>query len=897
MLEEVNEENVGSSSCADASSRRSRTRRLADEDTAVSLSVDVVIDQSVKDGSSPGDLAFDMGVRLSASATNGTFGDTITTYAAEQGVTTLSLVSVSSVNIGTHFPTGIPSPLPTPAPSTSLQPSIAPTPFPTITPSAMPVVTPRPTVSPTFTRDLIVKAGAVAVLYLSGDADASDFGADESEAFTKAIVSSVSYVSSIDEVEVVEVSDYTTSRRRRRQLNANTSANQIMVNYTLTMELDDTGWPSASLASGFPTELMAEIERAFSSSASSNTSFEYYLIENSATENATALVGATVNTAATISELEQSWWATLYTAETFSPTPLPGLFGLTPASVQLAAATTSAIVAGAVAGSIGASVGSSLGGSMGGGGGGGGDLVSMIYQVQFMSQTAQLSVPLGDTFRGFGASFTWINLQIRLPLSFRFGGCRAYVMRTDDGADDSMDDLDDDSDNDDDSSSTASATQEYIASLGMSPAEMLVGNLAMGLLCFSTFVVLHKAMIRKLERLSKTSERWKKFKLPLTLAFPAPEVMAFFLYYPGLVQSGLLAFQTSCTPWPYRALAFVAVFGCSGGIMWLASLVMFGRHAVPFKMANEDHDPNEGKHVLFIIKSENHESVGGRYRRLFRNFDRKEHGRWVANSPQGEVMVNMFDTLFKKFGPAGIILYFGDAMRKLLFMVLIALTAGAPQVQTVVSTSLSVFQWFYIVWRLPFNSMSKNIGQIVAELGQVVTLAIPLLGHYEMVAWEGVAGLMIFLNLGTTGFTVFRQISGLGPGLALGALNSVLGVPVINTQAIEVAEKQTVVITEHVAAMLAQALPDYQTGFDEGFDSPDHTALKAKEAAGHLRGMQLVMEHFGNAMDGKHKKKKKKQQKKKGNPIDMVKDYISKEVRMRTQRLIASYHESVSVVI
>ena len=61
--------------------------------------------------------------------------------------------------------------------------------------------------------------------------------------------------------------------------------------------------------------------------------------------------------------------------------------------------------------------------------------------------------------------------------------------------------------------------------------------------------------------------------------------------------------------------------------------------------------------------------VRGRYEMLVRRFDRKECGEWRANSHRGEKMIGMFATIFQKFGPAGIVFYFGDAFRKLAFQV------------------------------------------------------------------------------------------------------------------------------------------------------------------------------------------------------------------------------------
>ena len=122
----------------------------------------------------------------------------------------------------------------------------------------------------------------------------------------------------------------------------------------------------------------------------------------------------------------------------------------------------------------------------------------------------------------------------------------------------------------------------------------------------------------------------------------------------------------------------------------------------------------------------------------------------------------MFDALFAKFGPAGIILYFADSFRKLLFMVVLALTPNMPAVQVVLTTFLHFVQSIYIITHLPFNSMMHNINQAFVEMNQVVTVGLPLLGLLGVFKWSSVAGLMMFTNMGGTGFVIVRQMSALG---------------------------------------------------------------------------------------------------------------------------------------
>jgi hypothetical protein len=311
------------------------------------------------------------------------------------------------------------------------------------------------------------------------------------------------------------------------------------------------------------------------------------------------------------------------------------------------------------------------------------------------------------------------------------------------------------------------------------------------------------------------------------------------------VQSSLLAVQTTCTPWPFRALGAFVVLGVTLALVFIVRFVYSGRYKVPHADTHEDHDPDEGKHVLFKVKRKEHDSVRGRYKRLASNYDRKAHGEWVANSSKGVVMMHMFDALFAKFGPAGIILYFADSFRKLLFMVVLALTPNMPAVQVVLTTFLHFVQSIYIITHLPFNSMMHNINQAFVEMNQVVTVGLPLLGLLGVFKWSSVAGLMMFTNMGGTGFVIVRQMSALGPGLVMGGFGAAIGMKVLTKAAHTTTENHAGTFVESVKEALEPAMNEYLDEFESAYiNDPIAKSVKAKKAAGHQAGLKAVSEFF-----------------------------------------------------
>jgi hypothetical protein len=160
---------------------------------------------------------------------------------------------------------------------------------------------------------------------------------------------------------------------------------------------------------------------------------------------------------------------------------------------------------------------------------------------------------------------------------------------------------------------------------------------------------------------------------------------------------------------------------------------------------------------LFIVKTEQHESASRRYFQLFTRFDRTEHGEWAMNSSTGEDLMHNLSGLFHKFGPTGIIFYFGDAGRKLLLMVIIALTTKhGGAIQGMVAMLFSLGQWIYILTHLPYNKMSGNMCELVIMFGQTATLFIPLLGRLGVLSWPDMPNQMISTMMLTTFFNNAR---------------------------------------------------------------------------------------------------------------------------------------------
>jgi hypothetical protein len=283
------------------------------------------------------------------------------------------------------------------------------------------------------------KATAGAVLILQDGNDADSFGAEESEAFAYAVTSSVVYATNTDGVTVKNVrtyADYYANQQQRGLLAKSTASSTVLVNYTLEIVLEESGFYGD--AADFHDALLIETIRAFTDGASDD-SFMFH-IEWFAKENAImTLFNASIDTNATIAVLYALYDTNLYaSAQGEEPVKQsfwedPFTFEYTMEEAELAASVASVAVAAAVVSSVAASVGSSVGASMASSGGssgaqgGDGDVMSLIFTVQFMAIITQLNFPAEDTFVAFGSAFSWVNLQLRLPLPFRCAQAIIFV--------------------------------------------------------------------------------------------------------------------------------------------------------------------------------------------------------------------------------------------------------------------------------------------------------------------------------------------------------------------------------------------------------------------------------------------------------------------------------------
>ena len=231
----------------------------------------------------------------------------------------------------TSHPTSSPSHVPTtkvltwapslvPIAKSTVAPSAAPAQVPIPTPTSLPTPTPRPSVTiavpsltpipqPTATRAYVVEAHAAAVVQL-GDASSSaaDFGRRERLCFARALVASVELLTNVSQVRIVSVSDYPLTESERRALQSTPS---VLVNFTMHVRSDDI--VASVAASTVEDELYEEVLVALAPNTSDASSFNAELEHAAEQLNATALLGASIDTPATSAVLEETWTATLHT--------------------------------------------------------------------------------------------------------------------------------------------------------------------------------------------------------------------------------------------------------------------------------------------------------------------------------------------------------------------------------------------------------------------------------------------------------------------------------------------------------------------------------------------------------------------------------------------------------
>jgi hypothetical protein len=279
----------------------------------------------------------------------------------------------------------------------------------------------------------------------------------------------------------------------------------------------------------------------------------------------------------------------------------------------------------------------------------------MLQQVQFLTFASQLNVPVSEGFRGFGGAFTWINLQLKIGLSDMADNC-VFESDTDrDNADAADDDVarrlvgtDTPTEDEANAQATAaetSAANKYLAVLGMTAPEFMLGNFV-GVVGFFTVVtcihrVVEKAVVHYMKNVRKISD----FAFPPGMAYPAFEIVAFLFLFPGLANSCIVALETECTPWPFKVFAALVLSGMLGLLGWLYSLIRTGDKLVPFSQTREGFNAAEdfkGYDRMFQFKNKHSEKPAGRYKRFFTALDRLGFGRWTPISAHGKYTAKIF---------------------------------------------------------------------------------------------------------------------------------------------------------------------------------------------------------------------------------------------------------------
>ena len=271
----------------------------------------------------------------------------------------------------------------------------------------------------------------------------------------------------------------------------------------------------------------------------------------------------------------------------------------------------------------------------------------------------RLLARLVQAFRGFGGAFTWINLQFKLSLSDMTNNCvfDATTSRDDDGtADDDMagrrwlSEVSTDTPTEDEANAQATADEttaanSYLAVLGMTTPEMMLGNFV-SIVCFFTVVTcIHRAVEKTVVHYMKDVRKISDFAFPPGMAFPAFEIVAFLFLFPGLSNSCIIAMQTECTPWPWKLFAAIVLAGCLGLLGYLYSLIRTGDKLVTFSQTREGFNAAEdfkGYDRMFQFKNKQSETTVGRYKRLVTALDKLDYGRWTPISAHGKYTAKIF---------------------------------------------------------------------------------------------------------------------------------------------------------------------------------------------------------------------------------------------------------------
>ena len=107
--------------------------------------------------------------------------------------------------------------------------------------------------------------------------------------------------------------------------------------------------------------------------------------------------------------------------------------------------------------------------------------------------------------------------------------------------------------------------QAYLASLGMTAGELLIGNLALAVTGMAALTFGLQVAEKALKWVAKKRGA-DHFSIPVAWRSPAPQIMVFFMMYPGCVQTCLTVIQSECTTWPYPVLAGFTIVGIPQGL-------------------------------------------------------------------------------------------------------------------------------------------------------------------------------------------------------------------------------------------------------------------------------------------------------------------------------------------
>jgi hypothetical protein len=281
----------------------------------------------------------------------------------------------------------------------------------------------------------------------------------------------------------------------------------------------------------------------------------------------------------------------------------------------------------------------------------------MIFAVQFVSLTAQLDLPdAHSSFRDLGTGFAWANFQVKPPFRINY----QPPVETDDD-DLLLLSLDDDVGVEEEEVKTNPMT-EYLESLDMTAEELFLSNLLLGILGFFAFRFVHMQFISFLEARMRKKLKKPEFKLPALLQYPAPEILLFFMYYNGIIQSCLTVIVAPGVLVSFRVLGSFALIGVMSivvyfmlGIRRLTGLgtIHHGKSDKHLKKGETIKNPQ----IVFLHKHDDSHSSFHRFRRLLSEKHTGKHGKWEVIGDDAKKVVGNFDSVFKKLGPNGIMFY------------------------------------------------------------------------------------------------------------------------------------------------------------------------------------------------------------------------------------------------